>query len=118
MRAPLPTIAAFLIALVLQACASTGTAPSSPSTTPSTTKPAAPSTATPPPATTPVGPERAQRTQRALNMTGFPPEYQRGWRDGCASVGSAASTPPAGLDAQSSQGWKDGFTYCTKRRPA
>ena len=68
------------------------------------------------PDTAPVGPERAQRTTRSLNLAGFPPEYQRGFREGCAVVGSGKPTPPSG-DAQLVQGWRDGFSYCTRRPP-
>lgn len=65
-----------------------------------------------------VGQERAQRTTQSINLAGFPPEYRRGFTDGCANVGAAKpAAPAAGADVQFQQGFKDGFSYCTKRPP-
>ena len=64
----------------------------------------------------PVGPERARATTQGLNLSGFPPEYRRGYTDGCAVVGvNPKPARPAG-EQQFQQGWADGFSYCAKRR--
>lgn len=65
----------------------------------------------------PVGPERAARTTQSLNLSGFPPDYRRGFTDGCAAVGAAPAALSAGADAQYQQGFKDGHSYCTRRPP-
>lgn len=101
-----PRIVALAAVALVAGCATTGTpAPA--------TKPGA----TPPPPSTPVGQERATRATRSLNLTGFPPEYQAAYRDGCAAVGTSTTTPPPGRDAMVTQAWKDGYTFCLKRPP-
>jgi hypothetical protein len=104
-------LAVALAALAVVAGCATTSAPAP------TTRPGTPATGTPTPPSTPVGQDRATRATRALNLTGFPPEYQTAYRDGCAAVGSATTTPPPGRDAQYTQGWKDGYTFCLKRPP-
>lgn len=65
-----------------------------------------------------VGPERAARTTQSLNLSGFPPEYRKGFTDGCAAVGAPKpASAPSGAEPQFQQGYKDGFSYCTRRPP-
>lgn len=63
------------------------------------------------------GASEPARVTDSINLSGFPPEYKRGFTAGCeyarhASAGSAQ--PPKG-DAALVQGWKDGRDYCTQR---
>jgi hypothetical protein len=51
----------------------------------------------------------------AVNLSGFPPEFRRGFTDGCAAVrANAAAQRPKG-EAQYVAGWQDGFDYCKPR---
>lgn len=52
---------------------------------------------------------------RAINLSGFPPEFQRGFGDGCAAgrASRAHARPPG--DGQYALGWNDGFDYCKPR---
>ncbi|MCL4799338.1 MAG: hypothetical protein KJ025_07110 [Burkholderiales bacterium] len=51
----------------------------------------------------------------AINLSGFPPEFRRGFSDGCAAAraGQPGARPPA--DGQYAVGWNDGFDYCKPR---
>jgi len=53
---------------------------------------------------------------RTINLSGFPPEFQRGFTDGCAAAraGQAGATPKA--SGQYSVGWHDGFDYCSPQK--
>jgi len=53
---------------------------------------------------------------RTINLSGFPPEFQRGFTDGCAAAraGEVGSTPKAG--GQYNVGWHDGFDYCSPQK--
>jgi hypothetical protein len=51
----------------------------------------------------------------SVNLSGFPPEFRRGFTDGCAAVrANAAAQRPKG-EAQYVAGWQDGFDYCKPR---
>jgi hypothetical protein len=51
----------------------------------------------------------------AVNLSGFPPEFRRGFTDGCAAVrANEAARRPKG-EAQYVAGWQDGFDYCKPR---
>lgn len=52
---------------------------------------------------------------RAINLSGFPAEFRRGFSDGCtaARAARAGARPPA--DGQYAVGWSDGFDYCKPR---
>jgi len=55
----------------------------------------------------------------SINLSGFPPEYKRGFAAGCENVKDASSRPaqrPKG-DASFVQGWQDGADYCRSRKP-
>jgi hypothetical protein len=65
----------------------------------------------------PVGPERAKQATRSINLSGFPPDYQRGFTDGCAEAGTAAKPKPTGTNGQFQMGWNDGLSYCRRNPP-
>jgi hypothetical protein len=55
----------------------------------------------------------------SINLSGFPPEYKRGFAAGCenAKDGSGRAAPHSKGDASFVQGWQDGFDYCRSRKP-
>lgn len=58
------------------------------------------------------GAENPQMVTRSLNLSGYPPEFQQGFKEGCAAArkGGAAERPTTG--GQYAVGWNDGFDYC------
>ena len=62
------------------------------------------------------GAENPRTVTSAINLSGFPPEFRRGFTDGCAAVrASEAAQRPKG-EAQYVAGWQDGFDYCKPRK--
>jgi hypothetical protein len=52
-----------------------------------------------------------------VNLSGYPPEFKRGFTDGCtAARASDASSRPKG-DGAYTVGWSDGFDYCKANKP-
>ena len=62
------------------------------------------------------GAQKPSTVTSSVNLSGFPPEFRRGFTDGC---GVARSNPgaqrPKG-EAQYVAGWQDGFDYCKPRK--
>jgi hypothetical protein len=55
----------------------------------------------------------------SINLSGFPPEYKRGFGAGCESAKAAFGRSlqrPKG-EASYVQGWQDGADYCSPRKP-
>lgn len=53
---------------------------------------------------------------QSINLSGYPPEFQRGFREGCdAANANKSATKPKG-DNQHAIGWNDGFDYCLPRK--
>jgi hypothetical protein len=55
----------------------------------------------------------------SINLSGFPPEYKRGFAAGCQNAKDASNRSaqrPKG-DASFVQGWQDGLDYCRPRKP-
>jgi hypothetical protein len=51
-----------------------------------------------------------------VNLSGYPPEFRRGFTDGCAAArANDPSSRPKG-DGQYPVGWNDGFDYCKPRK--
>jgi len=69
-------------------------------------------------ATAPVRPgaEDPGSVTRSINLSGFPPEFQRGFTDGCtaARAGKVGARPKVG--GQYNVGWHDGFDYCSPQK--
>jgi len=65
------------------------------------------------------GAEDPAHVTDSVNLSGFPPEYKRGFAAGCEYARSASgrSAQPAKGDASLVQGWKDGRDYCRTRGP-
>lgn len=55
----------------------------------------------------------------SINLSGFPPEYKRGFASGCDSAKEAPSrsAPHPKGEASFVQGWLDGVDYCRLRKP-
>ena len=63
------------------------------------------------------GADDPARVTNSINLSGFPPEYKRGFAAGCEDAKNAsgrAARHPKG-DAVLVQGWKDGRDYCSPR---
>jgi len=66
-----------------------------------------------------VGADDPAQVTNSINLSGFPPEYKRGFTAGCEKARSAADRSaqrPKG-DASFAQGWQDGVDYCSPRKP-
>jgi hypothetical protein len=55
----------------------------------------------------------------SINLSGFPPEYKRGFNAGCASLNNGFGVPRTlrTKGALFVQGWRDGVDYCRARKP-
>lgn len=69
-------------------------------------------------ATDPVRPgaENPDTVTRAINLSGFPPEFRRGFTDGCTAVRAGRTGAPSGASGQYAAGWRDGFDYCSPQK--
>jgi hypothetical protein len=59
------------------------------------------------------------RVTKSINLSGFPPEYKRGFAVGCENTTDVSGRPaprPKG-DASFVLGWQDGVDYCRSRKP-
>jgi len=66
-----------------------------------------------------VGTDDPARVTNSINLSGFPPEYKRGFGAGCETTKDTSGRPaprPKG-DASFVQGWQDGVDYCRSRKP-
>ena len=66
-----------------------------------------------------VGADDPAQVTNSINLSGFPPEYKRGFAVGCESANDTSSRSaqrPKG-DASFVQGWQDGADYCRSRQP-
>lgn len=54
----------------------------------------------------------------SINLSGFPPEYKRGFGVGCESAKDAGGRLPQRPKGDPSfvQGWQDGLDYCRPRK--
>jgi hypothetical protein len=61
------------------------------------------------------GAEHPATVTGSVNLSGFPPEFRKGFTDGCSAArwSDAAARPKA--EGQYAVGWRDGFDYCKPR---
>jgi hypothetical protein len=71
-------------------------------------------TTTPEPPARP-GAQNPATVTDAINLSGYPPEFREGFREGCAAARGGSGTKPRG-DGQFAVGWNDGFSYCKAKR--
>jgi hypothetical protein len=66
-----------------------------------------------------AGADDPARVTQSINLSGFPPEYKRGFSAGCKDAGNASGRSarrPKG-DGPFAQGWRDGLSYCRPQKP-
>lgn len=66
-----------------------------------------------------AGADDPAHVTNSINLSGFPPEYKRGFAAGCENAKNASDRSaqhPKG-DASFVQGWQDGLDYCSSRKP-
>ncbi len=63
------------------------------------------------------GADDPARVTNSINLSGFPPEYKRGFGAGCRDAKNASGRPPRHPHANAAfvQGWHDGMQYCSPR---
>jgi len=61
------------------------------------------------------GAENPETVTQSINLSGYPPEFQEGFKAGCAAARARgkAERPPSG--GQYAVGWNDGFDYCSRK---
>jgi len=66
-----------------------------------------------------AGADNPAQVTNSINLSGFPPEYKRGFTAGCESAKDAAARSPLRPKGDGSfvQGWQDGLDYCRPRKP-
>jgi hypothetical protein len=62
------------------------------------------------------GAQQPSTVTRSINLSGFPPEFRRGFTDGCAAVRASETAARPKGEAQYVSGWQDGFDYCKPRK--
>jgi hypothetical protein len=62
------------------------------------------------------GAQQPRTVTSSVNLSGFPPEFRRGFTDGCATVRASESAQRPKGEAQYVAGWQDGFDYCKPRK--
>lgn len=62
------------------------------------------------------GAENPRTVTSSINLSGFPPEFRRGFTDGCAAVRASETAQRPRGEAQYVAGWQDGFDYCKPRK--
>jgi hypothetical protein len=63
------------------------------------------------------GADQPATVTSSINLSGFPPEFRKGFTDGCSAARWGAGAAPPNAEGQYAVGWRDGFDYC-KPRPA
>lgn len=61
------------------------------------------------------GAERPASVTSSVNLSGFPPEFRRGFTDGCSAARSIFPGARPKVEGQYAAGWQDGFDYCKPR---
>ena len=62
------------------------------------------------------GAEHPESVTRSINLSGFPPEFRRGFSDGCAAARAGQSGLQPKEEGQYRLGWHDGFDYCAPQK--
>jgi hypothetical protein len=52
----------------------------------------------------------------SVNLSGYPPEFRRGFTDGCGAARASDTAQRPKGEAQYVAGWQDGFDYCRPRK--
>jgi hypothetical protein len=72
---------------------------------------------TPPPATRPPAVAPAQRPLPNVNLSGYPPAFKEGFRDGCDSFRGIERRDANRFNKDNDYtiGWQDGFSICRRQ---
>ena len=58
------------------------------------------------------GASKPATVTQSINLSGYPPEFRKGFTEGCSAArAKAPGTRPKG-EAQYVSGWGDGYDYC------
>ncbi|MFO7190423.1 MAG: hypothetical protein DIU74_012105 [Pseudomonadota bacterium] len=60
------------------------------------------------------GAQDPETVTRAINLSGYPPEFRQGFKDGCVAARSGRGAKPQVSD-QYGAGWRDGYDYCAPK---
>lgn len=63
------------------------------------------------------GAQSPANVTKSVNLSGFPPEFRRGFTDGCAAARAWVTPAKPNAEGQYAVGWQDGFDYCKPRTP-
>jgi hypothetical protein len=101
----IPPLRAGCAALIGLLCACTATQPPSPSKSAPPATPAAPSVQVP------------SRPLPNINLSGYPPAFKEGFRDGCDSFRGSYRRDNGRFGKQNDYtiGWQDGFSICQRQ---
>jgi hypothetical protein len=96
---------------LLCACTTTQPPPQTPSQAPSQAKPVPSVTTAPPPTPAP------SRPLPNINLSGYPPAFKEGFRDGCDSFRGnyRRDNSRFGKNNDYTIGWQDGFSICQRQ---
>jgi hypothetical protein len=64
-----------------------------------------------------TGADHPAQVTRSINLSGFPPEYKRGYTAGCESAHDSASIRPKGTESFA-QGWQGGLATAARANRA
>jgi len=62
-----------------------------------------------------AGADNPARVTNSINLSGFSPEYKRGFSAGCENVRSGRVAQREKGDAAFARGWRDGRSYCSPK---
>lgn len=61
------------------------------------------------------GAARPASVTDSVNLSGFPPEFRKGFTEGCSAARRGSAGAPPKAEGQYAVGWRDGFDYCKPR---
>jgi hypothetical protein len=61
------------------------------------------------------GAKTPESVTNKINLSGFPPEFRRGFTDGCSAARAKQSAVRPQAEGQYAVGWQDGFDYCRSK---
>ncbi len=63
------------------------------------------------------GAQNPRTVTDSINLSGFPPEFRRGFSDGCSTARASGSAKRPPSEGQYAVGWQDGYDYCKPKKP-
>jgi hypothetical protein len=62
------------------------------------------------------GASKPQSVTNAINLSGFPPEFRKGFTDGCSAARANEAPARPNAEGQYTVGWQDGHDYCKPKK--